>query len=174
MSTIAEPSWLIEARKYLGMKEIPGTKHNKTIVEFMENLSGGSIRDDETAWCGGFTGFILKKCGLALPKNPLSARAYLDLPNYLDRPAVGAVAVLYRGDRNGWMGHVGFVVGRDVKNNIMVLSGNHNNMVDIAAYQWQGPGNRLLGFRWPSIAPRPERFNLPIVAATSSGGGSEA
>lgn len=174
MAIIADPAWLADAKSFVGMKEIVGAKHNETIVNFMRDLSGGVVKDDETAWCAGFTGFILKRAGLKLPPNPLSARSYLDLPNELDRPAVGALAVFWRGSKAGWQGHIGIITGRDAKNNIMVVSGNNNNMVNIAPYQWQGPGNRLLGFRWPSISPRPERFQLPIVAATSSGGGSEA
>lgn len=169
-----DPSWLKVAKDYVGMKEIPGPKDNPIIVKFMKDLSHGVVADDETAWCAGFTGHCLKESGLKLPSNPLSARSYLELPVKLSKPAVGALAIFWRGSKASWQGHIGIIAGRDKAGNIMVVSGNNQNMVNISPYQWQGVGNRLLGFRWPSIAPLPERYNLPIVAATSHGGGSEA
>lgn len=167
---LPDPLWLAEAKKYIGLKEIPGPKHNAVIVHWAGELSAGQIQDDETAWCATFTGAMLKEAGMALPSNPLSARAYLELPMILTKPCVGALAIFYRGERNGWQGHIGIVAGKDQHGNLMIISGNHNNAVTCSPYTTE----RLLGYRWPSIKPKPERYDLPIVASDGTVGGSEA
>lgn len=154
-----DPKWIQEARKYIGLKEVPGSKHNPIIVKMAERMSGGVIHDDETAWCGTFVGYILDECGLPIPKNPLSSRAFLELPNKILKPAVGAIAVFWRGSQVGWQGHAGFVVGKTANGNLAVLGGNQNNQVSIV----EKSTSQLLGYRWPSIAPLPERYILPIV-----------
>lgn len=163
MTTIlADPKWLAIAKKYVGLREIPGPRHNPVIVGWMKDLSNGAIDDDETAWCAAYTGAVLQEAGLKLPSNPLSARAYLELPMKLDRPAVGAVAIYWRGSKSGWQGHVGFVGGKDQNGNVVLLSGNADNMVKWGSYD----NARLLGYRWPSIAPLAERYNLPLLTST--------
>jgi uncharacterized protein (TIGR02594 family) len=131
----------------------------------MKDFSKGAVIDDETAWCGGFMGFCLRSTGFEIPANPLAARQYEKVGKTLDRPAVGAIAVWWRGSRDGWQGHVNFVVGRDKSNRLMCLGGNQNNAVTIAPYDYLSDANRLIGFRWPSIWPSEHRFNLPIIAS---------
>lgn len=150
------------------MKEIPGPKHNQTIVDFMKRFSGGAIYDDETAWCGGFMGFILERNNLPIPANPLGARQYLTIGKRLDKPAVGALAVWWRGERNGYMGHVNLIGGRSARGWLVCVGGNQNNAVTWAEYQHEGEGNRLLGYVWPSIWPAAERFNLPLLNVKGS------
>lgn len=165
------PVWIDTAMKFLGLKEIPGPKHNPIIVDWAESVSNGSIHDDETAWCGTFVGAMLKECGLPLPKLPLSARGYLALPKILDKPAVGAIVIFWRDKPSGWLGHVGFIIGKNKSGQLMVLSGNQNNGVTIAPYTTE----RVLGYRWPSIAPLAERFNLPVLDSKGvQVGGSES
>jgi uncharacterized protein (TIGR02594 family) len=73
----------------------------------------------------------------------------------LDRPCYGAIAVK---TRNGG-GHVGFVVGRDQAGRLMILGGNQNNSVSIAPYD----ESVFIAFRWPSKAPDPRRYQLPLL-----------
>lgn len=166
---MSEPSWLIRARRYIGLREIPGKKHNPKIVEWWERLKT-HFRDDETAWCGAFVGGVLVEDGKQIVSGPAGARNWLKLPNKLSKPAVGCVVVFWRGKRNGWSGHVGFVVGKDRNGNLMVLGGNQGDAVNIKPFST----NRVLGYRWPSIAPNPERYNLPIYESDGKVSTNEA
>lgn len=158
MTALYEPQWLVLARKYLGLSEVPGPKHSPTIVKWLSKLKA-PFRDDETAWCGSFVGGVLDEANLGFVKDPWGARNWLKFGKTIDRPAVGAVVVFWRGKPSGWSGHVGFVVGKDKKGNLMVLGGNQGNKVSIAPFAM----NRVLGYRWPSISPKPERYNLPVL-----------
>ena len=55
---------------------------------------------------------------------------------------VGDIVILWRGSKNGWMGHVGFVAGF-VGDEVKILGGNQNNAVNIRNY----PKSRVLGYR---------------------------
>lgn len=155
---LPELPWIAHARKFIGLREIPGSKHNSTIVRWWEKLKA-PFRDDETAWCGAFVGGILHECGLPVPSGPAAARSYLNLGNVLERPAYGCIVIFWRGSKNGWSGHVGFVVGVDRRGNLMVLGGNQGNEVNIKPFAV----DRVLGYRWPSVAPHKERYKLPVL-----------
>lgn len=152
------PSWLDVARSYLGEREIKGPRHNSRIVRLWAAM-GSHFRDDETPWCGGFLGGVLAETGF--PKYPAgaAARAWLKYGRPLDRPAYGCIVVFWRGRPSGWSGHVGFVVGRDISGNLMVLGGNQGDEVNIKPFAT----NRVLGYRWPSIAPHAVRYDLPLI-----------
>jgi uncharacterized protein (TIGR02594 family) len=45
--------WILEAKKHIGLKEIPGPKHNVTILAWLSQLKAW-WKEDETPWC--FTG----------------------------------------------------------------------------------------------------------------------
>lgn len=152
------PRWLDRARAYIGTREIKGKQHSNRIVKWWEAMKA-PFRDDETAWCGAFVGGVLAEEGLSGVKGGASARAWLKLPVKLDKPAVGCVVVFWRGRPSGWSGHVGFVVGRDRAGNLMVLGGNQSDAVNIKPFSTA----RVLGYRWPSIWPSPERFDLPVL-----------
>jgi len=153
-----DPKWLAKARTYVGMSEVPGPKHSPVITRWLAKLKA-PFKDDETAWCGSFVGGVLEEVGLGHVKDPWGARNWLKFGKPIAGPAVGCIVVFWRGKPSGWSGHVGFVVGKDKKGNLMVLGGNQGNKVSIAPFAT----NRVLGYRWPSIAPKPERYNLPIL-----------
>ena len=73
------------------------------------------------------------------------------------------IVVFERGAPGSGQGHVGIILGRDAAGNLVVISGNADNMVCIKSFSRK----RVLGYRWPGIYPFPERFNLPLL--TSSG-----
>lgn len=166
-----DPKWIAIARKYLGLREIKGPQHNPTILGFWSKM-GASFKDDETPWCGAFVGGVLDEAGLTrkLVAGGAMARNWLKLGNALEKPAVGAVVVFWRGDPKGASGHVGFVVGQDKAGNLAVLGGNQGDKVSIAFF----PKSRVLGYRWPSIAPSPERYNLPVYASNGQLSTNEA
>lgn len=154
------PRWLDRARSYLGMREIPGAAHNPVIIRWWERIKA-PFRDDETPWCGAFVGGVLAEEGLPIVPGPAGARNWLKLGVPLDRPAVGCVVVFWRGKPSGWSGHVGFVVGRDRFGNLMVLGGNQGDAVTIKPFS----RDRVLGYRWPSVWPTKERFDLPLLTS---------
>lgn len=153
-----EPAWLARARRYLGLREVPGSKSEPIIVGWWKALAQ-SFRDDLVPWCGGFVGGVFVESGIPPTKNPAGARNWLNFGVPLPRPAVGSVVVFWRGSKSGWSGHVGFVVGRDAKDNLMVLGGNQGDMVSIKPFG----RDRVLGYRWPANTRLPESYDLPLL-----------
>ena len=60
-----ELSWISEARKHIGLRDIKGAKHNPTILAWLKYNKESTAwwRDDETPWCGLFVGHCLGKTG---------------------------------------------------------------------------------------------------------------
>ena len=154
------PVWLDTARTYLGQREIKGPHHNPHVLTWWKRM-GAPFADDETPWCGAFVGGVLSETGIKPVSGGASARAWLKLPVKLDRAAVGAVVVFWRGSPDGGQGHVGFVAGRDQAGNLMVLGGNQGDAVTIKPFS----RNRVLGYRWPGVYPYASRFDLPLIGS---------
>lgn len=154
------PAWLDLARSFVGQKEIKGPHHNPHILKWWKKM-GAPFTDDETPWCGAFVGGVLADIGIKPAANGAAARAWSSFGKKLDRPAVGAIVVFWRGSRSGYQGHVGFVVGKDKFGNLMVLGGNQGDMVSIKPFST----DRVLAYRWPGIAPFQDRFNLPVLSS---------
>lgn len=154
----SDPSWLVEARKHLGLKEVPGPQHNPTILGWVKAL-GGWFVDDETPWCGTFAAHCMVRAGYSVPKHWYRAKAWSSWG--LDtKPRVGAVAVF--GRVGG--GHVGFAVGEDATH-LHVLGGNQSNAVNVARIA----KSRLIAMRWP-VGANPTPAGLPQLLA----GGKES
>jgi uncharacterized protein (TIGR02594 family) len=155
---LPEPFWMKIARTYLGVREITGPKHEPLILKWWTNIKA-PFRDDETPWCGAYVGGVLYEADLPIVSGGASARSWLKLKTELDRPAVGCVVIFWRGSKNGYSGHVGFVVGQDKFGNLMVLGGNQGNVISIKPFDKA----RVLGYRWPSRYPDVSRFTLPVL-----------
>lgn len=166
-STKTGLSWLDRAIGYIGTREIRGRKHNRLVLRWASIFG---IRDDETPWCGSFVAGMMKEDGRPVQKRGAAARSWLKYGKKLDKPAVGCIVVFWRGKRNGWSGHVGFVVGKDQYGNLMVLGGNQGNAVNIKPFSTK----RVLGYRWPSIWPSQKRFKLPVVNSNGRVSNNEA
>lgn len=154
------PKWIDIARKYLGTTEIKGSRHNKLILRWWTTIRA-PFTDDETPWCSAFVGGVLEECGIQSSRNA-AARSYLKWGVELKQPVVGAIVVFWRGSPQGWNGHVGFVVGRDKDNNLMVLGGNQGDQVNIRPFA----PNRVLSYRWPlrEFAPTLRGWaSLPVL-----------
>lgn len=166
-----ELPWLQEARKYIGLKEdISKDSHNLTLIRMLDEMgkfSGESKawwREDETPWCGLFVGFCLGISGRFVVKEWYRAKSWgSDQMTKLKAPAYGSIAVF---NREGG-GHVGFVVGKNEKGDIMILGGNQSNSVSIVPFK----ASRIVGYFWPSLytnknvvksLPIEERYMLPI------------
>lgn len=155
-SNAVGPIWLDIARKYIGLKEIKGPKHNSTILRMWVAIKAAWFKDDETPWCAGFVGFVLEEAGIKSTRSA-AARSYETFGKKLDRPAVGCIAVKTR--KGG--GHVGFVLGRDKWGHLMILGGNQDDQVKIAPYN----ASSFHAFRWPGTAPAAHRYDLPLLTS---------
>ena len=154
------PKWLRMAASYLGLVEYRGSKHNPKIIEWWSKIRA-PFTDDETPWCAGFVGGVLEECGIVSSRSA-SARSFLNWGVEIDGPCVGCIVVFWRGSPKGWSGHVGFVVGRDINGNLMVLGGNQGDAVNIKPFSQ----SRVLGYRWPKSEKLPLRIGkgqLPVV-----------
>ena len=142
---MSEPSWLKIARSYEGLKEIPGPRHNQTIIRWLGKLKAW-WSDDETPWCGVFVAHCMQESNLPYPKFYMRAKAWSDYGSLLrrDRLAPGAILVF---DRAGG-GHVGFYVGEDA-GHYFVLVGNQGNAVNVMKLG----KSRLVASRWPKGEP---------------------
>lgn len=157
-------SWLTEAFKYEGLREIKGAKHNSTIVGWLKSLRAW-WSEDETPWCGTFVAHCLTVGGRAVPKNWFRALAYKEYGSVLTKPAYGCIAMTQR--KGG--GHVFFVVGETENGDIVGYGGNQSDMVNLRVF----PRNAIVGYRWPAQAngvlsmPYKERYDLPKYKSTS-------
>ncbi|WP_024435547.1 TIGR02594 family protein, partial [Acinetobacter baumannii] len=154
--------WIAEAKKHLGLQEIPGKQHNPTILKWLSELKAWWA-DDETAWCGTFVAHCLKSAGIAYPKHWYRALDYVNYGTKLAKPAYGCVAIKTR--KGG--GHVCFVVGRDKKSGKLVcLGGNQSNKVCYALYN----DSDFQEFRWygRTTQPASKRYNLPQLSGVTA------
>ena len=122
---------LVEALKHYGLLEIPGPKHNASLMAWSKELGLDRVyTSDEIAWCGLFMAILAKRAGKALPFTYTEALWALNWKNYsvkVDVPMLGDVLVFRR---PGNKGHVGLYVGED-KDCYHVLGGNQGNKVSI-------------------------------------------
>lgn len=158
---MTEPRWITEARRHVGVREIPGVNHHPLIVRMWKAIKRGGIKDDETPWCAAFVGFCLENVGITSSRFE-SARSYLNWGRELKQPLPGCVVVF---TRDGG-GHVGFVVGRRPDGQLLVLGGNQGNEVNIRAFSL----DRVSGYRWPDKEPLPATAALDFGQAETSKG----
>jgi len=154
----AEPVWMREARRLIGVREKVGKGSNPVIMSWAQRIGGwvaSFFTDDDIAWCGLFMAHVL---GLtlpreALPANPLGALNYNKFGRKLAQPALGAIMTFTRSGG----GHVGLYVGED-PSHYHILGGNQNNSVSITRIEKK----RLSDIRWPKTgeAERLGRINL--------------
>lgn len=157
----AEPVWMREARRLIGVREQVGKGSNPVIMSWAKRLGGWVVNfftDDDIAWCGLFMAHIL---GLTLPReplptNPLGALNYNKLGRRLAEPALGAIMTF---TRDGG-GHVGLYVGED-STHYHVLGGNQSNSVRISRIEKK----RLSDIRWPKTGEA-ERLGRVYLTAT--------
>jgi len=167
MSKLPELSWIAEAKKHIGQKEIKGSKHNPIIISWLDNLKAW-WSEDESAWCGTFVAHCLAESRITYPKHWYRALDYLNYGTRLIQPAYGCVAVK---SRIGG-GHVCFVVGQTKEGKLVCLGGNQNDMVCFALYDKKD----FEAFMWYGRTSQPAqgRYNLPILSNITATSVSES
>ncbi|OAM28140.1 TIGR02594 family protein [Eikenella sp. NML03-A-027] len=167
---LQELPWIDEARKHLGLAEIPGKQHNKIIINWLIAL-GAWWRDDETPWCSTFVAHCCRTAGRDLPKHWYRAKGWLETGTRLSKPAYGCIVVF---ERQGG-GHVGFVIGITKDGCLIVIGGNQGNRVSIAKFS----RDRVIAYLWPNKGGKPaypvaERYVLPVLSASGQVSRNEA
>ena len=147
-----KPEWLTEAEKYIGTKEIRGSRHNPQILEFWDEIGMGGINTDEVPWCASFVGAMLEECGIRSTRSG-SSKSYLNWGTPIPKPILGCIVVFTR--KGG--GHVGFVEGTDKNGNLYVLGGNQSDAVNVKLFKT----TNVVGYRWPKDTERYE--GLPVL-----------
>lgn len=160
-----KPRWIELGLALVGTKEQIGPSHNPLIVRMWEAIKA-PFRDDETPWCAAFVGSMLEQSGIRSTRSA-AARSY-ETWGTAAPPVVGAVVVFSR-PGNAWSGHVGFLVGRDTNDRLMILGGNQGNAVSIAPFTQ----DRVLAFRWPAGVSIPGE-ELPLFATGRPASQNEA
>lgn len=138
---------LAVARQYIGVREIPGRKHNPTILKWANRAArflGVAVTDDETPWCGTFIAFCALEAGFAPPAIAVRAKSWATWGQSLPAPVMGAVLVFQR--EGG--GHVGLYTG-ETATHYRVLGGNQSNAVN----EMLLAKNRCIAIRWPAGVP---------------------
>ena len=149
------PDWIEIAEGELGVKEIEGSQHESTILDYLatcDNLGPWGKGRDETAWCSAFVNWCLEQAGLDSTRHAL-ARSYIAYGDETE-PRLGAIVVIRRrkvgqdastGSRTGY--HVGFFI-RESDRSIRLLGGNQANRVSYRNF----PKARyeVRAIRWPN------------------------
>jgi uncharacterized protein (TIGR02594 family) len=174
MTGVEEVPWLIEARHWIGLKEIKGPQHEPEILRLRSD-AGTGIRNDDDAWCSDFVGGCMKR-SLVEPTRSAAARSWLHWgidvkePRLEDIPP-GAVLVFER-PPNPWQGHVGFAVGYTSDGFLKLLGGNQRDSVSIA----DKSVSLLIGARWPVEFKDDVRMlkKLPLLSRSGVPSANEA
>jgi len=127
-----------------GTKEFSGDRDNPRVVEYLSSvnsLSHQAQRNDETPWCSVFVHWCLAQAGIQ-GTNSAAARSWLNWGKEVTQPEKGDIVVFWRGKKDGWHGHVGFVEKVTAKN-VYCLGGNQSDAVNIKPYA----KSRVLGYR---------------------------
>ena len=134
----ADAPWMPYALAELGQRELPGNADNPRVVLY-HSYAGGRA-PDEVAWCSSFVNFCMAQAGVPRTEKK-NARSWMRWGKETTAPFPGCVVIFSRPPKPA-SGHVGFWVGAEGKN-ILVLGGNQNNSVCVKPY----PAARLLAYR---------------------------
>lgn len=164
--------WMRNATKYLGQKEIRGSRHNPVIVAFFAKAGHPNIKNDEVAWCSAFTNAVFYESGIRGTRS-LMAKSWLKWSEgeRVKTPRFGDIVVFDRGNDPAF-GHVAFYLGED-DDYVYVLGGNQSDAVTKSKYK----KSRLKAYirpkragdvRVPKMTDRPE----PKITSTEIGIGT--
>jgi len=156
------PRWLVVARQYEGLAEVPGPLSNERIKSMWLSLKNGAwywshygSNDSALPWCGAAMAYVMRSCGIEYPSLYASARSWLDWGQEFSSPCHGMVVVF--GRKGG--AHVAIVDGVNEHGMLMCWGANQGDRVSLAAFNRK----RALGFRWPPGQPCPINSYLPVL-----------
>jgi len=143
------PVYALIALQYIGLREVPGDKHNPEIVTMHDACDAGGVDGDgelpdEVSWCSSFINWIMLLAGLQGTRNK-AARSWLKWGKAVDimDASPGNIIVFWRVSISDWRGHVAIFLGWTPHGNAIVLGANQGNAVSIKIY----PAGQILGVR---------------------------
>lgn len=116
-------------------------KNAPLIADYLKT-GGVNLNPSQLAWCAAFVNSSLAQAGIKGSGSNL-ARSLLNVGEATEQPQKGDLAVFWRGDRNGPLGHVGFYDSMTPDGRIKILGGDQS---DAVTYTTMNPG-KLLGYR---------------------------
>jgi hypothetical protein len=72
-----QPAWLTEGWLQLGVREVPGRRHSRDVLEFFRDVGRNDVVRDELPWCAAFVGACLERSDLP-GTGSLLAQSYLE------------------------------------------------------------------------------------------------
>ena len=155
------PRMVQEALKLYGTRELVGSKHNPTILDWARELEIDHIyREDEMPWCGLFVGICAHRADKVVTLTSydlLRALQWVRFGRPTPVPMLGDVLVFRR--KGG--GHVGLYIAED-ETCYHVLGGNQGNQVSIMRME----KDRLQAVRRPLYNNQPLTVRPYRVAPT--------
>ena len=103
---------------------------SSNVVAEARRYIGGNPTGRGRLWCARFMNMVLERSGHRGTGSDM-ARSFAGYGQRVSGPQVGAIAVMSRGRRGGY---VGVVSGIDPKGNPIIVSGNHGNRVAESVY----------------------------------------
>lgn len=140
------------AKRYIGMKEIPGPEFNPAILAMLK-LDSEWPEDDEVPWCSAFMNWIFWHFKDLPRSKSLMARSWLNVGiSVMNQPVIGDIIIIKRGGGNqpgpdvtNAPGHVGFFI-EYIGDSVMILGANQSDSVNVSSFS----RNRILDIREPS------------------------
>ena len=126
-----EPSWITEARRLLGTREVRGKGNNPIIMDWAQELDQWYPGDD-VPWCGLFVAHCMDQGAPeeAQDFNRLGARAWRAFGVEVE-PSAGCIGVFWRTHKTKSVnGHVAFILGEG-PDYYVILGGNQSDNVTI-------------------------------------------
>lgn len=141
---VEELPWIVIAKKYLGLREIPGSKSQSIISKWLQLVR--QRPDDSIAWCAAAVNGILAEAGYE-GSGKANARSFLNVGKALNTFSPGAIVILWRVSPSAWQGHVGFAIklSPDSKR-VLIRGGNQGDAFNDSWYST----SQVLGYRWPT------------------------
>lgn len=141
MTTPNEQLYL-HASTFIGVKELPGDADNPHIMEFFRTCGHSWVNSEETPWCSAAMNAWCRDLGMP-STGSLRARSWLEVKsndeykvvtiNSIDDLEIGDLVVLWRGKRNGSLGHI--TLNASLHGGRMNgLGGNQSNQVKVKGY----------------------------------------
>lgn len=142
-----DPPWLTYAITHMGCRELlPNGGLNPEVRRFFAATTfPPQLINLRTAWCSAFVSHCLEESGYRSTRSA-AAKSYLKFGREIVKIKRGAILVFTRGASDAATGHVGFYVGEQGADHLLVLGGNQRNCVGVQPY----PRERLMAVRWPA------------------------
>lgn len=158
-ATSTIPAWFAWAQHEVGFHE---TGNNQGIGKYIALAHCGAEGDP---WCAIFANAALEACGVTGSRSA-SSQSFRSSPDFvqLTKPALGALAVFWRGAPTSGLGHVGFYAGEDATT-VSVLGGNEADAVRIESLPKASASFGLIGYWWPKAVALPA--GGPVAAKTT-------